>query len=97
MGHDAARAFGPGKLVADVHKDLAIGKQTGKKSLMTSNGVLGLIFVAIWFFLWAWLLLGAPSFVRNMDRIFRRQEPSAADLKIAVVGYMRIFFGSVWR
>jgi len=63
---------------------------------MTFNGVLGLIFVAIWFFLWAWLLLGAPSFVRNMHRIFRRREPSATDLKIArVVGYMGIFFGSV--
>jgi len=55
--------------------------------------VLGPIFAAIWFFLWAWLLLGAPSFVRNLHRIFRRQEPSATDLRIAkVVGYMGIFF-----
>jgi hypothetical protein len=52
--------------------------------------------LALFFFLWSWLLLGAPSFVRSLHRIYRRPEPSDTDLKIArVVGYMGLFFGSV--
>jgi hypothetical protein len=44
----------------------------------------------------AWLLLGDPDFARSLHWIFRRQEPSSTDLKIASsVGYMGIFFGSI--
>ena len=44
----------------------------------------------------AWLLLGDPDFVRSLHWIFRRQEPSRTDLKIArSVGYIGIFFGSI--
>jgi len=50
--------------------------------------------VALFFFLWAWLVLGT-DFVHLAHRTFRRQEPSSTDLKIAKgVGYMCIFFGS---
>jgi hypothetical protein len=51
---------------------------------------------ALFFFLCSWLLLGAPGFVHSLHRVYRRQEPSKTDLKIAkFVGYMGLFFGVV--